>query len=83
MSNKKALLLSLEDLARQLNIRIRYEKTAARGGLCQHNGQYQIIIDRKTTDDFKIDVIANSIKTLDLTDIYISPKLRDLLDISE
>lgn len=69
----------LEDLARQLSIRIRYEKTSARGGLCKHNDKYQIIIDRKSSDDFKIDIIANALKSFDLSDIYIAPKLRDML----
>lgn len=78
--NKKQLLLLLEELANQLNIRVRYEKTAARGGLCRHNDEYQIIIDRKATDDFKIDTLARALKTFELSDIYIAPKLRDLLD---
>ena len=81
MLPRKQLLAALEYLARQLNILIRYEKTAARGGLCLHNGQHQIIIDRKATDAFKIDVITNAVTTFDLSGIYLSPKLRDLFEI--
>ncbi|MDR2869591.1 MAG: hypothetical protein LBV04_03990 [Deferribacteraceae bacterium] len=82
-STKKQLLGMLEDLARQMDIRIRYEKTTARGGLCKHNDKYQIIIDRKSNDDFKIDIIAAALKSFDLSDIYIAPKLRDVLEIAQ
>ena len=80
MSPKKQLLHSLEDLAKQLNIRLRYEKTSARGGLCIHKGKYNIIIDPKASDDFKIDVIVSSLTAFDLSGFFISPKLRDLLE---
>jgi hypothetical protein len=59
---------------------VRYEKTSARGGLCLHEGQYLIIIDRKTSDDFKIEVIARELKNFDLSDIFISPRLRDIIE---
>jgi hypothetical protein len=71
----------LEDLAKQLDVRIRYEKTTARGGLCKHNSNYQIIIDRKATDELKIDVIATALRGFNLADMYISPKLRDVLEL--
>jgi len=83
MSSKKELLQSLEELAKQLEIRIRYEKTLAKGGLCLHQGKYNIIIDRKSSVDFKIEVIAGALKTFDLSNLFISPKLRDLLELDE
>ena len=42
-----------------------------------------IIIDRKAADDYKIAVIAENIKKMDLRDIYISPKMREVLDSFE
>lgn len=77
---KKAVLLGLENLAEQLGIKIRYEKTQARGGLCRHEGKYQVIIDRKATDEFKIDVLVTALKTFDLSGIFISPQIRALLE---
>ena len=83
MSSKKELLRSLEELAKQLEVRVRYEKTSARGGLCVHEGKHNIIIDPKSSDSFKIEIVAGALKTFDLSNLFISPKLRDLLELEE
>ena len=83
MSPEKKLLQSLEELAKQLDIRVRYEKTSARGGLCMHQGKYNIIIDRKSSDAFKVEVITGALKTFNLSSFFIPPKLRILLDLEE
>ncbi len=77
---KKNLLRELEDLAQKAGIKIRYEKTEAKGGMCVFQGNTIIIIDKKATDDYKIAIIAENIKKTNLTDIYINPKIRELLD---
>lgn len=74
-NTKKNLLLELEELAQKAGIKVRYEKTEARGGMCTFQGNPLIIIDRKAADDYKIAVIAENIKKMDLRDIYISPKM--------
>lgn len=79
-NTKKEILKELEELALKVGIKVRYEKTEARGGMCTFQGNPLIIIDRKAGDDYKIAVIAENIKKKDLTDIYISPKMRELLD---
>ena len=78
--SKKDTLKELEELALKAGIKVRYEKTEARGGMCTFQGSPLIIIDRKAADDYKIAVIAENIKKMDLADIYISPKMRELLD---
>lgn len=79
-NTKKDMLRELEELAQKVGIKVRYEKTEARGGMCKFQGSPLIIIDRKAADDYKIAVIAENIKKLDFTDIYISPKMREVLD---
>ncbi len=79
-SHKKQLLADIEELAGKIGIKIRYEKTNAKGGLCYYKGQSIIIIDRFATDDYKIKVIIENLKKIDLSQIYINPKLRDILD---
>ena len=78
--SKKDTLKELEELALKAGIKVRYEKTEARGGMCTFQGGPLIIIDRKASDDYKIAVLAENIKKMDLADIYISPKMRELLD---
>lgn len=78
--SKKQLLEELEALAVKAGVRIRYERTDARGGMCLHKGIQMIIIDKKAADDYKIGTIIDNIKKIDLSGHYISPKLRDVLD---
>ena len=79
--SKKPVIAELENLCEQLDIKVRYEKTSARGGLCRLDDKYYIIIDKKTNEDFRIDVLVRELKNFDLTDIFISPRLREMLEI--
>lgn len=79
-NTKKRLLEELEALALKAGVKVRYEKTDARGGMCLHKGKQLIIIDRKAADDYKIGVVVDNLRKLDLTEQYISPKLRDVID---
>lgn len=79
-SKTDVLLAELEELANRLNVRLRYEVTKARGGLCQKDGQYMFILDRKSTKEYKAMMLARALKTFDLSEHYISPKLREYLD---
>ena len=71
----------MEELAAQLDIKIRYEKTSARGGLCRHNGKYQIIVDKKASEEFKLNVISEALKNFDLSNLFISPQLREYMEL--
>lgn len=81
-SNNKInkLLAELEDIAEKLGIKLRYEVTKARGGLCTVDGEKMFIMDKKSTKEYKLLMLARTIKEFDLSDIYISPKLREFLD---
>lgn len=79
-SNKKKLLEELEALALKAGVKVRYEKTDARGGMCIYKGNQLIIIDRKAADDYKIGVVVENLRKLDLSAQYVSPKLRDVID---
>lgn len=80
MASISNLLKELESLALQLNIKIRYEKTTAKGGLCKLDDQYMIIIDKKAKDDYKAHIIAKSLKQFDLSNVHLKPKLREFID---
>ncbi|TCK62164.1 hypothetical protein [Seleniivibrio woodruffii] len=74
------LLAELEEVAAQLDIRLRYEVTRAKGGLCQVDGKFMFILDRKAAKDYRLLMLARAIKSFDLSNIYLSPKLREYLD---
>jgi len=78
-------LKQLEDLAERLGITIRYEPlhidgSVHLGGFCHFNNQDYLIINKKTTSKEKIHIIIDSVKRRNLTDVFIVPSLRALLE---
>jgi signal recognition particle subunit SEC65 len=77
------LLKELEEIASKLNIKVRYERTKARGGLCKKEEQYMVIIDKSADPHYKTSVLAEAIKKFDLSEIYISPKAREIIESAD
>ena len=79
-----AALSQLEGLADKLGIPIRYEiiqgELTGLGGLCRIEGQYILIIHSKATVKDKIEILSEALRRFDLSDIYLKPVLRELLD---
>ena len=76
--------LQLEELAAKLGISIRYENLSAsphhaKSGLCKLRGKYIFIMDSTTSIHQKIELLAESLRKMDLDDIYVVPALRSLL----
>ncbi|MBZ4643207.1 MAG: hypothetical protein PWQ25_921 [Deferribacteres bacterium] len=80
MKQIKMILEELTEICNKLDIKVRFEKTTAKGGLCKVNDKYMIIIDRKATDEYKANVIANSLKKFDIENLHLKPKVRDFID---
>lgn len=77
---KNAALKDMEDLCDKLNIHIRYEKTQAKGGLCKVNGKNLIIVDKKASDLYKQSIIGKALKSFDLSNVHLKPRLREMLE---
>lgn len=81
MSTKeKRLLTDLEEVCTQLDIKVRYERSKARGGLCTFEGQQYIIIDKFATIHYKIHTLVTTLSGLDTSDIHLKPRIRELLE---
>ena len=50
------------------------------GGFCRVKGQDCVIIDKKATTTEKIYIFIDALKGRDLSDVYILPSLREILD---
>ena len=83
MAKENKLLKELEELAEKLGVKIRYEKTKARGGLCKKNDEFLIIVDKKASSLYKINILTEALKTFDLSDVFLSPKLREHLETDD
>jgi hypothetical protein len=75
----------LEALAYGLGVEVRYEKipqddVTITGGLYRLKGKNVIVIDSRTQARDRIRVLVQALKPFDLTDVYVRPALRELLE---
>ena len=85
MMHDEVILSYLEELAEKLEILVRdeninIEESSSLGGLCRVEGQYVIILNSKASVKEKIQVMIESLHQFDLSDIYVKPVIRELLD---
>jgi len=79
------ILAQIEELARSLDIAVRYEKIQKEsaffpGGYCKVKGEDLIIINSRAVLDDKVEIIARALHLFDLSQIYVLPAIRDLID---
>ena len=75
----------LEALAYGLGIEVRYEKilqddVTISGGLYRLKGKNVIVIDLRAKSKDRIRTLVQALKPFDLTDVYVRPALRELLE---
>jgi len=85
--DEQNIIDQLEELAERFGIQIRYEPikqdedlVRVVGGLCLLRGAYVLIIDSKAAMRDKIGTFTEALSHFDLSQIYIKPVLRELLD---
>jgi hypothetical protein len=85
MMHDEIILNYLEELAEKLEILVRdeninIEESSSTGGLCRVEGKYVIILNSKASVKEKIQVMITSLQQFDLTDMYLKPVIRELLE---
>jgi len=80
-----ATLQQLEALAVRLGITVRYEPLTIEGvvhtgGYCRIKGQDVVIIHKRATTREKMHILIDALKRHDLSDVYVLPSVRGLLD---
>jgi hypothetical protein len=83
--NDEVILSYLEELADKLEILVRdeninIEESSSPGGLCRVEGKHVIILNSKAAVKEKIQVMIAALHQFDLSDLYIKPLIRELLD---
>ena len=78
------ILQSLEDIAREKSIEIIYDNLAGgdfyiQSGSCKVLGKQKLIIDKRLPLMNKIKIISQELRKLNLEDMYIPPKIRELI----
>jgi len=79
--DNQILLQELENIATKLDISVRYENGDFAGGLCRVKEENVLIINKKNSLQKKITTLARELSAVDLSTIYILPKLRERISI--
>lgn len=85
MINDEVLLHQLEELAGKLAISVRNEninteESSSSGGLCRVGGQYVLLLNSSSPAQEKNQIIIKALKQFDLSEIYVKPLIRELLE---
>jgi hypothetical protein len=83
--DETVVLGHLEALAHALEIQIRYEVIESEtafpsGGLCRIRDKQVIIVNTKATVGEKVQTLTRALRRFDLSNMYLKPALRDLLE---
>lgn len=76
----EAILAQLEDAARKLSVRVRYEECGVLGGLCTLHGEQVVIMDRRAEASVRARVLARALREVGTEGLYLSPVVRDLIE---
>ena len=74
------ILEELKQLASQIGARVRFERGDFKGGYCIIKKDKIIVINKLSNLQRKVYVLASALKELGLEDIYVSPKIRELIE---
>jgi hypothetical protein len=79
------LLVTLEELAEQLQIPVTYaalatEELPGRGGMCVIHGERRIIIERSLTTREKARLLAAGLAQFDFEDVFLLPAVREAIE---
>lgn len=69
----------LEAVADQLGIAVSYVPMPTDGGLCVVKGQRKILVSSVAPLAHQVDVLAAALRSLDTSDVYMLPKVRDAI----
>jgi len=76
-------LQELENLAKQLGVKLSYEPTtglvSGTGGLCRVKGAYRLIIDRRLKPGARVQVLSDALSRFDTRRLDLAPEVRALL----
>ncbi|MDT3697107.1 MAG: hypothetical protein ROY99_12045 [Ignavibacterium sp.] len=74
------IIQELRSVASQLGATVRFEKGDFSGGYCLLNDDKVIVINKNANLQKKAMILSAALKELGVDDIYINPKLRELIE---
>jgi len=74
------ILQDLKALADELGAKVRFERGDFKGGYCILKESKVIIINKLANHQKKVMILSAALKELGVDKVYISPKLREIID---
>jgi hypothetical protein len=78
--NYNQLVGELEELARQVNINIRYEKGDFEGGFCVLKDQKVVVVNKRLLDSRKASALAVAIAEYGIDTMFVKPNIRTFIE---
>lgn len=75
-----AALNAIEEVLRQLGVKVRRERGTFRGGRCTVEGRDVVVLNRLHPPEAQVLVLADALRELPTDEIYIRPNVRAALD---
>lgn len=70
----------LKALAKQLGAEVRFEKGDFKGGYCILKDSKVVVLNKMTNLQKKIIIISQALKELGIDDLYLPPRIREIID---
>ncbi len=74
------ILQDLKSLADQMGVRVRFERGDFKGGYCLLNESKVIVINKLANMQRKVITLSAALKELGVEEIYLPPKLREVIE---
>lgn len=74
------IIQDLKAVATQLGASVRFEKGDFKGGYCLLNDNKVIVINKSANLQRKAMILSAALKELGVDDVYLNPKLREIIE---
>jgi hypothetical protein len=74
------LIQELKSVALQLGAEVRFERGDFKGGYCILNNNKVIVVNKMASLQRKIIILSMALKELGVDEIYLTPRLRDVIE---
>jgi hypothetical protein len=80
---KREILAELTQIACKIGIKIIEDKLLKKGGYCRVFKDKYIIMDKRISEEDKLNILIQALKRNDLENVYLAPKIRELCTENE
>ena len=80
---KREILAELTQIACKIGIKIIEDKLLKKGGYCRVFKDKYVIMDKRISEEDKLNILVQALKRNDLDNVYLTPKIRELCTENE